>query len=125
MYTLAIQRDFIAQHYHNDEWHDTKYLRSFHYKAELSIDAEELDGQGYIVDFDELGAQFEGVIDAYRDKTLSELPDFEGLNPSIENFSRILCEKMDEALYAPNVIVISIKLWEDDTAWVAYDLERE
>jgi len=124
MYTLAIQREFVAQHFHTDEWHDEKYLRSFRYKAELSIDSEELDGQGYIVDFEELGAQFEGVIDEFRDNTLSEVEDFDGFNPSIENFCRILCEKMDEALYAPNVVVISMKLWEEDTAWVAYDLER-
>ena len=77
-----------------------------------------------LVDFEELGAQFEGVIEGFRDQTLSELADFEGLNPSIENFCRILCEKIDEALYAPNVVVVSMKLWEEDTAWVAYDLER-
>ena len=26
----------------------------------------------------------------YRDRTLNELPEFEGLNPSVENFARIL-----------------------------------
>lgn len=125
MYTLAIQREFIAQHYHIDEWDDQKKLKSFRYKAELMIEGDELDHQGYLVDFEELGVQFEGVIDDFRDKTLSEVSDFDGLNPSVEHFCRILCEKMDDALYAPNVTAISMKLWEDDGVWVAYDLERE
>jgi len=125
MYTLAIQRAFIAQHYHTAEWDDQKKLKSFRYKVELMIESDELDHQGYIVDFDELGVQFDGVIDEFRDQTLSELPDFDGLNPSVEHFCRILCEKMDDALYAPNVTAISMKLWEGDNVWAAYDLERE
>ncbi len=125
MYTLATQREFIAQHYHTDERDDEKKLKSFRYKAELMIEGDDLDQQGYVVDFDELGAQFDGVLDEYRDQTLSELSDFDDLNPSIEHFCRILCEKMDDALYAPNVTAISMKLWENDIAWVAYDLERE
>jgi 6-pyruvoyltetrahydropterin/6-carboxytetrahydropterin synthase len=125
MYTLAIQREFIAQHYQTDEWDDQKKLKSFRYKAELMIEGDELDQQGYVVDFDELGTQLDGVIDEFCDQSLSELSDFDGLNPSIEHFCRILCEKMDDALYAPNVTAISMKLWEGDANWVAYDLERE
>ena len=62
MYTLAIQREFIAQHYHTDERDDEKKLKSFRYKAELMIEGDDLDQQGYVVDFDELGAQFDGVL---------------------------------------------------------------
>lgn len=125
MYALSIQRDFIARHYLTVEDAGTENEpHSHHYKAELLVEGEELDSQGYVVDIEDLGAQFDGLIDEYRDKVLNDLDAFEELNPSIEHFSRILCEEMDERLYAPNVTAISIKLWENDSAWVAYDLER-
>ena len=125
MYALSIQRYFIAQHYLTDEDAGPENEpHSHHYRVELMIEGEELDSQGYLVDIDELGAQFDGLLDEYRDKILNDLDVFEGLNPSVEHFSRILCEEMDERLYAPNVTAISIKLWENDDAWVAYDLER-
>ncbi|RME84207.1 MAG: 6-carboxytetrahydropterin synthase [Caldilineae bacterium] len=122
MYALAIQQDFIARRSASADGSATAL--SHRYRVELMVEAEELDQQGYVVDIDELQAQFEGIVDEFRDKTLNELPDFEGVNPSLEHFARVLCEKVDEALYAPQLSAISIKLWEDDTAWVAYDVER-
>jgi len=60
----------------------------------------------------------------YRDKTLNELAAFTGLNPSIEHFSRILCESLSERIAALNISVFTVKLWENEIAWAAYKLER-
>ncbi|NOZ71614.1 MAG: 6-carboxytetrahydropterin synthase [Chloroflexi bacterium] len=125
MYTLSIQRNFIAQHFLTVEDSGSENeLHSHNYRIELLVEGEELDQNGYLVDIIDLNTQFDTLLEHFRDKTLNELPEFEGLNPSIEHFSRILCEKMDEALYAPNITAISIKLWEDTIAWVMYDLDR-
>lgn len=125
MYTLSIHRSFIAQHFLTvPNAGAENELHSHQYKAELMVEGEELNEYGYVVDIDDLNAQFEGLIADFRDKTLNEVDAFEGLNPSLEHFCRILCEQMDEALYAPNLTAISIKLWEDDIAWVVFDLER-
>lgn len=125
MYTLSIQRNFIAQHFLTVEDSGSENeLHSHNYRIELLVEGEELDQNGYLVDIIDLNTQFDTLLEYFRDKTLNELPEFEGLNPSIEHFSRILCEKMDEALYAPNITAISIKLWEDTIAWVMYDLDR-
>ncbi len=126
MYTLSIQREFIAQHFLiGGDLGKENEPHSHNYKAELMVEGEELDQHGYLIDIIDLGVQLESVIDEFRDKSLNELDEFEGMNPSVEHFARVLCEKIDEALYAPNIQAISIKLWENDIAWVAYDLERE
>ncbi len=126
MYTLSIQREFIAQHFLiGGDLGKESELHSHNYKAELMVEGEELDQHGYLIDIIDLGVQLEGVIDEFRDKSLNELDEFEGMNSSVEHFARVLCEKIDDALYAPNIQAISIKLWENDIAWVAYDLERE
>ncbi|NUQ38007.1 MAG: 6-carboxytetrahydropterin synthase [Caldilineales bacterium] len=123
MYTLAIRRSFIAQRLPAAGGREGG-LRSHHYLAEFMLEGEGLDSNGYLVDFEDLGVQVEAVIDAFRDQTLDEIDAFAGLHPSIELFSRILCQRLDDLLYAPNVAAISIKLWEDEQAWAAYDLER-
>ena len=126
MYTLAIFADFIAQHHLTVENAGPENeLHSHHYRVEVMLECEELDSNGYVLDIDDLKVQLEGVIATYRDQTLNDLDSFSGLNPSLEHFTRIFCESLDEALYAPNLTAISVKLWEDDVAWIAYDLERE
>ena len=60
----------------------------------------------------------------YRDQTLNELPEFDGLNPSIEHFTRIFCEALSERIQAPNIGMVTIKIWENDIAWASYRLTR-
>lgn len=125
MYTLSLQRDFIAQHYLiGGDWGAENQPHSHHYKIEVMIEGEELDSHGYLIDSVDFQAQLDDLVAAYADKTLNDLPGFEGLNPSLERFCRQLCEEMDEKLYAPAITAISVKLWENPTTWAAYDLER-
>ncbi|MBX7234262.1 MAG: 6-carboxytetrahydropterin synthase [Caldilineales bacterium] len=125
MYTLSLQRDFIAQHYLiGGDWGAENQPHSHHYKIEVMIEGEELDSHGYLIDSVDFQAQLNDLVTAYADKTLNDLPGFEGLNPSLERFCRQLCEEMDEKLYAPAITAISVKLWENPTTWAAYDLER-
>ena len=61
---------------------------------------------------------------AYRDRTLNDLPEFAGLNPSIEHFARIICEALDAGIAASNLSTVTAVLWENDIAWAAYRRER-
>jgi 6-pyruvoyltetrahydropterin/6-carboxytetrahydropterin synthase len=56
----------------------------------------------------------------YREKTLNNLPEFEGLNPSIEHFARIFCQALADRVRAPNLETITLKMWENEIAWAAY-----
>jgi 6-pyruvoyltetrahydropterin/6-carboxytetrahydropterin synthase len=51
---------------------------------------------------------------------LNDKPEFAGLNPSIEHFSRIICEKMLSLITFPGKGVLNVKLWENATCWAAY-----
>ena len=125
MYTISIQRDFIAQHYLvGGDWGVENELHSHHYKIEVMLEGEDLDQHGYLIDLIDVETQLDALITRYRDKTLNDLPPLEGVNPSVERFCRLLCEELNEALYAPNITAISIKLWENTIAWAAYDLDR-
>ncbi len=125
MYTLAVKRDFIAQHYLiGGDWGPENDLHSHHYMIELRLQGEELDQHGYLVDIVDVEARLDQTIAAYRDRTLNDLEPFAGLNPSIEHFSRILCTQLSDAIHAPNISKIGLTIWENDIAWASYELNR-
>ncbi len=121
MYTLAVRRNLIAQHYLvGGDWGPENERHSHHYVIELQLLGRELDRHGYLVDIVEVEARLEEQLAYYRDQTLNDLPEFQGLNPSIEHFARILCRQLRHLLAAPNLSALQVTIWENDIAWTAY-----
>ena len=121
MYTVAVKHDFIAQHYLiGGDWGAENDLHSHHYQVELQLQGNELDSHGYLVDIVEIDKLLDNLVEAYRDRVLNEQPEFDGLNPSIEHFSRILCQALSANIHAENISIIHVKLWENDIAWASF-----
>lgn len=121
MYTLRVHRSFVAQHYltvpdcgPENEWH------SHHFGVEILLEGEELNDNGYLVDIVEVEDAMEALVDRYRDATLNDLPEFEGLNPSIEHFSHIFHGFFVDQIDVPDTTSTTVRIWEDDEAWASY-----
>ncbi len=125
MYQVAVKRDFIAQHFlFGGDWGAENELHSHHYQVELTLEGPTLDLHGYMVDIVDVESALEAVKAYYSDRILNDLPEFTGLNPSIEHFTRILCEALADRIQAENVTRITVKIWENEIAWASYRLER-
>lgn len=125
MYTVAVKRDFIAQHYLiGGDWGAENQLHSHHYQVELQLHGDQLDEHGYLVDIVEIEKTLDALVNHYRDGTLNEQAEFKDLNPSIEHFSRILCQSLALRIQATNIQAVTVKLWENDIAWASYHLQR-
>jgi 6-pyruvoyltetrahydropterin/6-carboxytetrahydropterin synthase len=123
MYTVAVKRDFVAQHYLiGGDWGPENDLHSHHYFVEVQLFGETLDQHGYLVDIVDIENRLEVLVAHYRDQTLNDLPEFAGLNPSIEHFSRIFCQAIAQDLNAPNLSAIAIQIWENEIAWARFQL---
>lgn len=126
IYTVAVKRDFIAQHYLiGGDWGPENELHAHHYQVEVQLQGSALDEHGYLVDIVDIETNLETLVGHYRDQILNDLPEFEGLNPSIEHFSRILCTNLTQRIQAPNLNAVTVKIWENEIAWAAYRLERD
>ncbi|MEI7844176.1 MAG: 6-carboxytetrahydropterin synthase [Chloroflexota bacterium] len=126
MYTLAVRKDFIARHYLiGGDWGAENLPNSHHYLLELNLSGSVLDLHGYLVDIIEVEQHLNEVVTYYNENMLNDLPEFEGINPSIENFARILCKSFDERLKTTNITKIKVVLWENDKAWVSFKILRE
>ena len=124
MYTLAIKREFTARHFlFGGDWGTENELHSHRYGVEVRLEGPVLDRHGFLVDIVALEAVLTDLVAYFRGQTLNELPEFAGLNPSIEHFARILCQELLSRVKAP-LKAVSVKVWEDDIAWAAYRGER-
>ena len=125
MYTLAVRRDFIARHFLiGGDWGAENLPKSHHYVLELQLDGHELDQHGYLVDIVDVEKQLDEVLAGYKEQTLNDKPAFAGLNPSIENFARILATALNERIPSNGVTTLKVILWENQNAWASFQIQR-
>ena len=123
MYTLAVQRNFTGQHFLiGGDWGAENQWHSHHYRLEIQLEGATLDQHGYLVDIVQVEALLEAIVARYRDKTLNDLPEFAGLNPSIEHFARILCTQLAERIQAKTLSILTVKIWENEIAWASFQV---
>ena len=121
MYTIAVQREFIAQHYLiGGDFGPENQPHSHAYRVELRLSGDTLDAHGFLADIDALSKALDEVLAGFRDKTLNDLPDFRGLNPSIEHLARILCRALASRVSDPRLAEVAVTIWEGPAAWAAY-----
>jgi len=124
MYTVAVKRDFIAQHFLiGGDWGPENNRHSHHYAVEAQLEGDRLDPHGYLIDIVDIEKNLNALVDYYRDQTLNDLPEFAGLNPSIEHFARILCQSLTARIRAGTLTAVTVKVWENKIAWASFRTE--
>ena len=125
MYRVSVQKTFTAQHYLvGGDWGAENQLHAHTYRLELELSGYDLDQHQYLVDIVAIENALEQQIGLVRDKMLNENPAFTGVNPSLEYFAHWLCESLSAKIDAGNIQRVAVRLWESDTAWAGYELER-
>lgn len=123
-YTVAVKRDFVAQHYLiGGDWGAENYPHSHHYVVEVQLHGQTLDKHGYLVDIVDIETQLDDLVASYRDKLLNDTPKFAGLNPSIEHFCRIFWEQFTKRIKAPTLSRVTVQIWENEIAWASYSAD--
>jgi 6-pyruvoyltetrahydropterin/6-carboxytetrahydropterin synthase len=126
MYTLGVKRDFIARHFLiGGDWGPENFPNSHHYVLELQLEGKELDQHGYLVDIVNVEQHLDKIVNYYKEQMLNDKPEFAGLNPSLEHFARILATSLSERIKAETITALKVVLWENESAWAAYELKRK
>jgi 6-pyruvoyltetrahydropterin/6-carboxytetrahydropterin synthase len=124
MYTISVRREFTAYHYLvGGNWGTENEKHAHHYRVEIELEGQELDRHGYLVDIVDIEINLNALVGRYENHTLNELDEFDDLNPSIENFSRILCQRFIHTLPAKNIKAITAKVWENEIACASFRQE--
>ncbi len=124
MYSVSVKLGFTASHYLiGGDWGPENTLNSHFYEVEALLEGPELDQHGYLVDITAVRAALAEARGRYASETLNHLPEFEGLNPSVEHFARILWEFIAERIPTDALTAMSVRVREGDDAWAS--LRRE
>lgn len=119
-YSVAVQRRFTAHHFSTGgDWGDENESHAHHYLVEVRFDGPQLDAHGYLVDICDIEPVLDALVVHYRDRTLNGLPEFEGLNPSLEQFAAIVCDAMLKKIDTRRLSTMTARIWENDLAWAA------
>ena len=124
MYRINVRRHFDAAH----------YLRGYHGKCEamhghrwhvvVSVISNKLNEIGLAIDFREIKRNIDDVLGKYDHTLLNDNADFQKENPSTENLSRIIFNKLSPALQ-DGAKVASVEVWETPDTWVCYSEDSE
>ncbi len=121
MHEVTVRRDFIARHFLvGGDWGAENELHSHHYRVEVTLEGTSLDRHGYLVDIVDIERHLEELVGGYRDCTLNDLPQFQGLNPSLERFAQLFQEALAARISAPTLTAMTVTLWENEQAWARY-----
>ncbi len=124
MYALSVETAFTAYHFLiGGDWGAENDRHPHEYRVEVRIQGETLDRHGYLVDITDVEQQLSALKERYEHATLNEQPEFAGLNPSIEHFSRILWETLvrNTATIDPlRIREVRVRVWESGIAAAAY-----
>lgn len=124
MYGLGIQRKFVARHFLvGGDWGPENLPHAHQYLLEVEVVGPDLDTYGYLIDLVDMERRVERILNLYQEKLLNEQPPFEGLNPSIEHFARIIAEDLQRDGGLSNLTALRVKIWENEQAWASYSQE--
>ena len=122
-YAVAVRREFTARHYLiGGDWGAENQLHEHHYAVEIRLEGCQLDRHGYLIDIDAVTAALDEQVGRYRDKTLNSLPEFAGLNPSLEHLARIMGVALAASLDS-HLQGLAVRIWENEFAWAEYRKE--
>ena len=122
-YAVAVRREFAALHYLiGGDWGAENELHEHHYLVEIRLEGTQLDRHGYLIDIDVVTSALEGQVDRYRGQTLNSLPEFAGLNPSLEHLARIMGMSLATTIDT-HLQVLTVRIWENEFAWAEYRKE--
>ncbi|MEF8834860.1 MAG: 6-carboxytetrahydropterin synthase [Candidatus Thermoplasmatota archaeon] len=129
IYSLSLNKNFTAEHFLPMIEGDENRLHSHDYNLSIRIEGNELDKNGFLIDIVRLNQIVDSMIDGYKGRVLNELESFEGENPTLENFSRILYDdlvsrmKVQAEKEIRRISSIEVFLWESEEANASYQEE--
>ncbi len=117
MYELTVESQFDSAHNLRCYEGPCEALHGHTYRVQVFYHGDQLDERGILVDFKRLKAAL-GEVVAYLDhRYLNELPEFQEQNPTAENISRIVFQKM-RGLVDTGIVKVSV--WETPTSCASY-----
>jgi 6-pyruvoyltetrahydropterin/6-carboxytetrahydropterin synthase len=124
MFEVMIERNFSSAHQLRGYKGKCENLHGHNYKIEIYARGRELDKIGLLVDFVELKAAADDVVNFLDHRNINELPPFDDtLNPSAENLARFILERVAKRIDDERVQIYKVRCFETPTSVATYQVD--
>ena len=120
MFEVSVEKTFAAGHALRNYHGKCENVHGHNYRVLVTIQGQELDSIGLLVDFVEVKKLMSQVIDRLDHQFINDVEPFDILNPSAENMAKYFYDEISTGLGESPARVGEVKVWETDTASATY-----
>ncbi|HLK21326.1 MAG TPA: 6-carboxytetrahydropterin synthase QueD [Bryobacteraceae bacterium] len=121
MFEVSVEQTFAAGHALRNYKGKCENVHGHNYRVRVTIQGEQLDNTGLLVDFVDVKRLMHGAIDYLDHRFINDLDPFDKINPSAENIAKYFYDRLHDGLKSsPPVRISEIRVWETDTSSAVY-----
>jgi 6-pyruvoyltetrahydropterin/6-carboxytetrahydropterin synthase len=121
MFEVSVEQTFAAGHALRNYKGKCENVHGHNYRVRITVQGEQLDSTGLLVDFLDVKDLIGGVVDYLDHQFINDLPPFDELNPSAENLAKYFYDRVSGGLKDDVPVRISeVRVWETDTSSALY-----
>jgi 6-pyruvoyltetrahydropterin/6-carboxytetrahydropterin synthase len=121
MFEVSVEQTFAAGHALRNYRGKCENVHGHNYRVEITIQGEQLDEAGLLVDFLEVKRVMGGAIEYLDHRFINDLPPFDQINPSAENIAKYFYDRVSTGLKTGvDVRIAEVRVWETDTSSAVY-----
>ncbi len=117
-----IERNFSSAHQLRGYKGKCENLHGHNYRVEIYARGGELDNIGLLVDFVELKAAADEVVQYLDHRNINELDPFVELQPSAENLAKYILERVASKVGDDRVQIYKVRCFETPTSVATYQI---
>ncbi len=123
MFQVTVEDTFAAGHYLRNYKGKCENPHGHNYKVRVTLEGQNLDKAGLLVDFKDLKDVMKHVIDRLDHQMINDLEPFTRVNPSAENIAKYFYDETNAKLKVTTngrVHVKDVTVYETDTTTATY-----
>src|SRR5687767_5266660 len=97
-FTVFKETDFAAAHFLREYHGKCENLHGHNYRVRVYAGADELDGEGMVVDFVLLKRALLEVVNRFDHRNINDVPPFDTLNTTSEHLAQYIAEEVARAV---------------------------
>jgi 6-pyruvoyltetrahydropterin/6-carboxytetrahydropterin synthase len=132
MYTIWKDFTFAAAHAIRGHTRGCQNLHGHNYRVRVHLRARELDALGMVLDFADLKAIMQEILDPFDHHVINEVPPFDRRNTTAELLAEHVHEQVCSRLAATpgppapegggrRIEVLRVEVWENETSCAAFE----
>jgi 6-pyruvoyltetrahydropterin/6-carboxytetrahydropterin synthase len=120
MWEVSVVAPLVARHQVRGVSGQSGEAHTHRWRIRVAVRSAQLDDTGWVLDFKHLGVVLRALIAPFESAFLNDVAPFDDVNPTRENFARVLADSLAAKLDDGRARVHRVEIWEEDVCCATY-----